>query len=82
MDDLGVAPHRSVLKDLDRDKIIVSAKSWHAAAWTIGEAPKLSKDIHILVDLSGRDDQDPDDAAEKFGLNFFRYKRSAIKSPV
>ncbi|CAM4251318.1 tryptophan synthase subunit beta [Comamonas aquatilis] len=48
--------------------IIPALESAHAVAWAIREAPKLSRDQHILVNLSGRGDKDADYVAKKLGL--------------
>jgi tryptophan synthase beta chain len=49
--------------------IIPALESAHAVAWAIREAPKLSQEQSILVNLSGRGDKDADYVAEKLGLN-------------
>lgn len=55
---------------LSRVKGIVPAlESSHAVAWAIREAPKMSKDTNIVVNLSGRGDKDADYVAQKLGLN-------------
>ena len=38
-------------------------------AWVLREAPKLAKDIKIVVNVSGRGDKDADYVAAKLGLN-------------
>src|SRR5699024_6751571 len=43
-------------------------ESAHAVAWAMREAPKMSQDEHILVNLSGRGDKDADYVAERLGL--------------
>ena len=48
--------------------IIPALESAHAVAWAMREAPKLNKDQHILVNLSGRGDKDADYVAKKLGL--------------
>ena len=48
--------------------IIPALESAHAVAWAMHEAPKLGKDQHILVNLSGRGDKDADYVAKKLGL--------------
>lgn len=48
--------------------IIPALESAHAVAWAMREAPRLGKDQHILVNLSGRGDKDADYVAEKLGL--------------
>ena len=48
--------------------IIPALESAHAVAWAVREAPKLGKDQHILVNLSGRGDKDADYVAKKLGL--------------
>ena len=47
--------------------IIPALESAHAVAWAMREAPKLGKDQHILVNLSGRGDKDADYVAKKLG---------------
>ena len=49
--------------------IVPALESSHAVAWAIREAPKLAKEIKIVVNLSGRGDKDADYVAEKLGLN-------------
>ncbi|MBQ0832917.1 tryptophan synthase subunit beta [Marinobacter sp.] len=48
--------------------IIPALESAHAVAWAIREAPKLSQEQTILINLSGRGDKDADYVAEKLGL--------------
>ena len=48
--------------------VIPALESAHAVAWAMREAPKLGKDVHILVNLSGRGDKDADYVAKKLGL--------------
>ena len=48
--------------------IIPALESAHAVAWAMRVAPTLSKDTHILVNLSGRGDKDADYVAKKLGL--------------
>ncbi|SHK80390.1 tryptophan synthase beta chain [Marinobacter antarcticus] len=48
--------------------IIPALESAHAVAWAIREAPKLSQEQSILINLSGRGDKDADYVAEKLGL--------------
>lgn len=48
--------------------IVPALESSHAVAWAIREAPKLAKDIKIVVNLSGRGDKDADYVANKLGL--------------
>ena len=48
--------------------IIPALESAHAVAWAIREAPKMAKDQHILVNLSGRGDKDADFVIAKLGL--------------
>ena len=48
--------------------IIPALESAHAVAWAMRAAPKLPKDQHILVNLSGRGDKDADYVAQKLGL--------------
>ncbi|ENW89349.1 MULTISPECIES: tryptophan synthase subunit beta [Acinetobacter] len=49
--------------------IVPALESSHAVAWAIREAPKMSKDTNIVVNLSGRGDKDADYVAQKLGLN-------------
>jgi tryptophan synthase beta chain len=49
--------------------IVPALESSHAVAWAIREAPKMAKDVKIVVNLSGRGDKDSDYVAEKLGLN-------------
>jgi len=79
----GVGPQHSFLKDLGTDQecldafmtlsrvegIVPALESSHAVAWAIREAPKMAKDVKIVVNLSGRGDKDSDYVAEKLGLN-------------
>ncbi len=48
--------------------IIPALESAHAVAWAMRVAPTLSKDTHILVNLSGRGDKDADYVAKVLGL--------------
>ncbi len=48
--------------------IVPALESAHAVAWAMREAPKMGKDQHILVNLSGRGDKDADYVAQKLGL--------------
>ena len=48
--------------------IIPALESAHAVAWAIREAPKMSADKVIMINLSGRGDKDADYVAEKLGL--------------
>ncbi|RBW50182.1 tryptophan synthase subunit beta [Marinobacter sp. F3R11] len=48
--------------------IIPALESAHAVAWAIREAPEMSSDQSILVNLSGRGDKDADYVAEKLDL--------------
>lgn len=48
--------------------IIPALESSHAVAWAIRNAPKLSKDTRILVNISGRGDKDADYVAGLLGL--------------
>lgn len=48
--------------------IIPALESSHAVAWAMRVAPTLSKDQHILVNMSGRGDKDIDYVAERLGL--------------
>ena len=49
--------------------IVPALESSHAVAWALREAPKLGKDIKIVVNVSGRGDKDADYVAAKLGLN-------------
>lgn len=49
--------------------IVPALESSHAVAWVLREAPKLAKDIKIVVHVSGRGDKDADYVAAKLGLN-------------
>lgn len=49
--------------------IVPALESSHAVAWALREAPKLGKDVKIVVNVSGRGDKDADYVAEKLGLN-------------
>ncbi|MDM1273259.1 tryptophan synthase subunit beta [Acinetobacter indicus] len=49
--------------------IVPALESSHAVAWAMREAPKMSKDTNIVVNLSGRGDKDADYVAQKLGLN-------------
>lgn len=49
--------------------IVPALESSHAVAWAMREAPKMSKDTNIVVNLSGRGDKDADYVAHKLGLN-------------
>ncbi len=48
--------------------IVPALESSHAVAWAIREAPKMPKEIRIIVNLSGRGDKDSDYVAAKLGL--------------
>ena len=48
--------------------IIPALESAHAVAYAMREAPGMSKDQTILINLSGRGDKDADFVAEKLGL--------------
>ena len=48
--------------------IIPALESSHAVAWAMRMAPKLGKDVNILVNQSGRGDKDADYVASKLGL--------------
>ena len=48
--------------------IIPALESSHAVAWAMRMAPKLGKEVNILVNLSGRGDKDADYVASKLGL--------------
>ena len=76
--DLGRVEYTAVTDDeclnafmtLSRIEGIVPAlESSHAVAWALREAPKMTKDIKIVVNVSGRGDKDADYVAEKLGLN-------------
>ncbi|MFV5464643.1 pyridoxal-phosphate dependent enzyme, partial [Acinetobacter sp. 207] len=49
--------------------IVPALESSHAVAWALREAPKMAKNVKIVVNLSGRGDKDSDYVAEKLGLN-------------
>ena len=49
--------------------IVPALESSHAVAWALREAPKLGKDVKIVVNVSGRGDKDSDYVADKLGLN-------------
>ncbi|RLL36810.1 tryptophan synthase subunit beta [Acinetobacter cumulans] len=49
--------------------IVPALESSHAVAWALREAPKLAKDVKIVVNVSGRGDKDADYVAAKLGLN-------------
>jgi tryptophan synthase beta chain len=49
--------------------IVPALESSHAVAWALREAPKLAKDVKIVVNVSGRGDKDADYVADKLGLN-------------
>ena len=49
--------------------IVSALESSHAVAWAIREAAKITKDVKIVVNLSGCGDKDSDYVAEKLGLN-------------
>lgn len=75
--DLGRVDYHSVTDDeclnafmeLSRvEGIIPALESAHAVAWAMREAPKHSRDTHILINLSGRGDKDADYVAERLGL--------------
>jgi tryptophan synthase beta chain len=64
------ATDQECLDGLSRVEGIVPAlESSHAVAWVLREAPKLAKDIKIVVNVSGRGDKDADYVAAKLGLN-------------
>jgi tryptophan synthase beta chain len=48
--------------------IIPALESAHAVAYVIREAPKLDKNINIVVNLSGRGDKDADFVLQKLGI--------------
>ena len=48
--------------------IVPALESSHAVAWAIREAPQLTKETMIVVNLSGRGDKDSDYVAEKLKL--------------
>ena len=49
--------------------IVPALESAHAVAWVLREAPKMAKEIKIVVNVSGRGDKDADYVAAKLGLN-------------
>ncbi|ANF81850.1 tryptophan synthase subunit beta [Acinetobacter sp. NCu2D-2] len=49
--------------------IVPALESSHAVAWAIREAPKMDKNVKIVVNLSGRGDKDADYVASKLGLH-------------
>ena len=49
--------------------IVPALESSHAVAWVLREAPKLAKDIKIVVNVSGSGEKDADYVAAKLGLN-------------
>lgn len=51
-----------------KEGIIPALESSHALAWAIREAPKMSKDQVILVNLSGRGDKDINTVANLRGI--------------
>ena len=51
------------------EDIVSALESSHAVAWAIREAAKITKDVKIVVNLSGCGDKDSDYVAEKLGLN-------------
>ncbi len=51
--------------------IIPALESSHAVAQAIKMAPQMSKDAHLLVNLSGRGDKDMATVAERSGLEFY-----------
>ena len=64
------ARHFRTLSDV-RDLVGASIdinESAHAVAWAMRVAPTLSKDTHILVNLSGRGDKDADYVAKLLGI--------------
>ena len=48
--------------------IIPALESSHAVAWAVKNAPKMSKDQVILVNLSGRGDKDINTVAKLKGI--------------
>ena len=75
--DIGRADYQSVddqetlnaFMTLSRvEGIIPALESSHAVAWAMRMAPKLGKEVNILVNLSGRGDKDADYVASKLGL--------------
>ena len=48
--------------------IVPALESSHAVAWALREAPKLGKDVKIVVNVSGRGDKDADYVSAKLGL--------------
>ncbi|MBR6026958.1 MAG: tryptophan synthase subunit beta [Neisseriaceae bacterium] len=60
----------SAFHDLCRfEGIIPALESSHALAWAIENAPKMSEDQVILVNLSGRGDKDINTVAKLVGIN-------------
>lgn len=49
--------------------IVPALESSHAVAWALREAPKLSPETKIVVNVSGRGDKDADYVAGKLGLH-------------
>ncbi len=49
--------------------IVPALESSHAVAWALREAPKMDKNVKIVVNLSGRGDKDADYVAKKLNLN-------------
>ncbi|MBP6115646.1 MAG: tryptophan synthase subunit beta [Neisseriaceae bacterium] len=75
--DLGRAEYHSINDDealaafhtlCRTEGIIPALESSHALAWAIKEAPKMTPDQVILVNLSGRGDKDIDTVAAASGL--------------
>lgn len=52
-----------------QEGIIPALESSHALAWAVENAPKMSKDEVILVNLSGRGDKDINTVARLDGIN-------------
>lgn len=48
--------------------ILPALESAHALAWTVRHAPALSRDVIVLVNLSGRGDKDLDTVSRALGL--------------
>jgi tryptophan synthase beta chain len=48
--------------------ILPALESAHALAWTVQHAPALSRDVIVLVNLSGRGDKDLDTVSRALGL--------------
>ncbi|MBP6563542.1 MAG: tryptophan synthase subunit beta [Neisseriaceae bacterium] len=75
--DIGRAEYQSINDDealaafhtlCRTEGIIPALESSHAVAWAMKEAPKMSPDQVILVNLSGRGDKDIDTVAQASGI--------------